>query len=270
MGERYRNATEVELIGAMRTGVGAAVDEFIERYQSVAFSCARSHRIPADELDHWVKQLLNDVALWLMARTEVPASLVGLVRACSHRRATSRERALRARRCIEEQNLVELEGMSDDGRHEHALSTTTSQGSIRDTVDPTYDPSPLPLSLEQLVSAMEEGLTDDERQLLSWVSQRVSYTTIAIWLNEPRSTIVTRVTRLRVRLLEAAYQYAWWLDRAEHAEVLRFFRRTGVFRDEELERLEHRRGSEPRLVRQGQRIGAKRVAEPGRSEEGKR
>jgi hypothetical protein len=200
-----------------------------------------------------------------MERAETPASLAALVTTCSKRSALARERALKARQRIEAENTLELEGVQDDGRREHAVSTTTSQGSIQDTVGPAWEPSPLPVSLERLVAAMEEGLSEDERQLLSWVAQRISFTMIAMWLNEPRSTVVSRVTRLRIRLLEAAYRYSWWLDRVGHAEVLKFFRRTGVFPEDELDMLEQRRATRADVVRRLERTRVRRVAERERT-----
>ena len=262
MGERYRNASDAELLAAMRGGVESAIDEFIDRYHRIVFLSARTHHIPPDERAHWAEQLLHDLALWLMERTETPTSLEALVATCSKRRALARQRDLKARRRIEGENTVELHGVDIHGRHEHAVSTTTSQGSIEDAAGPSWEPSPLPVSLERLVSAMEEGLSEDERQLLSWIAQRISFTTIATWLGQPRSTVVSRVTRLRGRLLDAAYRYSCWLDRTGHAEVLKFFRRTGVFRDEELDMLEQRRATSIDVMRRLERTRVRRVAEP--------
>ncbi|MGQ0715338.1 MAG: RNA polymerase sigma factor [Gemmatimonadaceae bacterium] len=258
---RYRNATEAELLAAMRGGTENAIDEFIDRYHRLVLLVARTHHIPPDEREHWAKQLVHDVALWLMEREETPTSLEALVVTCSKRRALARQRDLRARQRIEGEHTVELHGVDVQGRHEHAVSTTTSQGSIQDAAGPACEASPLPVSLERLVSAMEEGLSDGERQLLSWIAQRTSFTTIAEWLGEPRSTVVSRVSRLRVRLLETAYRYTWWLDHAGHAEVLRFFRRTGVFRDEELDTLEQRRATSVDVMRRLERPRVRRVAE---------
>lgn len=270
MGADYLDANDVQLVAAMREGSAGAITEFIERYSRLVVLVARGYRIPPDEREHWAEQLLHDVAMWLMAREETPASLEACVVTCCTRRALARQRALKVRRRIESENATELDGLYRDGRQEHTLGSATSEGSIRDAAGPAWEPSPLPLSLERLVSSMEEGLSDGERRLLSWVAQRISYTTIAAWLNEPRSTVVSRVTRLRVRLLEAAYRYSWWLDRVEHAEVLKFFRRTGVFSDEELDMLEHRRATSAEVVRRLERKRTRRVAEPDRMKEEER
>jgi DNA-binding CsgD family transcriptional regulator len=83
--------------------------------------------------------------------------------------------------------------------------------------------------LDGLVSAMEDALTPDERRLLSWVAQRMSFTTIARMLGEQRSTIVKRVTRLRTRLIDAALHFGTSLDAKERGQLIRFLRRTGAY-----------------------------------------
>lgn len=263
MRDEYGEATDGELVAAMRRGIPGALQEFIERYHRLVILVGGSNHIPADEREHWAEERLHHIALRLMDQREVPSSLRAYVVMWCVRCALARDRDQRARRHIESEQTLDLAGVSPHGRSESVLSATASEGSIRDAAGPVSDPALLPVALERLVSAMQEGLTEEERRLLSWVAQRISYTTIAAWLKEPRSTVVSRVTRLRARLLEAAYRYTWWLDRADHAEVLKFFRRTGVFSEAELDMLEQRRATSAEVARRVERTRSRRVAEPG-------
>jgi DNA-binding CsgD family transcriptional regulator len=115
------------------------------------------------------------------------------------------------------------------GGTERALASACSESSVRATYAPDWEPAALPPVLDRLVCAMESAITPDEHRLLSWVAQRTSFSTIARMLDEQRSTIVKRVTRLRARLIDVALRFGQSLDMNERAGLVRFLRRTGAY-----------------------------------------
>jgi hypothetical protein len=93
--------------------------------------------------------------------------------------------------------------------------------------------------LERLVEALDDRLDSSERTLLSWMGQRVPYSTMATWLDISRSAVIKRAMRLRVRLLGVAMEFGQTLDVADRRELVRFFRRTGALDALALARLEN-------------------------------
>jgi hypothetical protein len=72
---------------------------------------------------------------------------------------------------------------------------------------------------------VEEGLTEDEEMIMSWVSHNVSQADIADWLGVTPGAVRTRVWRLRNRLKETSEQYATAFTGRERRELDDFFRR---------------------------------------------
>ena len=72
---------------------------------------------------------------------------------------------------------------------------------------------------------VEEGLTEEEEMIMSWVSHNVSQTDIAEWLGSTPGAVRTRVWRLRNRLKETSERYATAFTGRERRELDDFFRR---------------------------------------------
>lgn len=221
---RYAALGDRALVALLRARDGDAVEEFIRRFEPVAAIQARRLRVPPAERRHWVAELLYDVATTVAAgEGQLPHSIPGyLVTACRWKAmAAERDRALREER--EGDAMREVAGAG-----EWAVSSACSEDSLRAAEGPGWEPLGLSPVLEKLVGALEGGVTGEERQLLSWVGQRVPYSLMAEWLGVGRSAAVKRVTRLRARLLEVAVRLGAALDDEERAELLRFLRRAGV------------------------------------------
>ena len=73
---------------------------------------------------------------------------------------------------------------------------------------------------------VEEGLSDEEELILSWVSRWVSQRQIAGWLGISHGAVRNRVMRLRACLKEVALQHAASFIGREREELAEFFRRT--------------------------------------------
>jgi hypothetical protein len=63
------------------------------------------------------------------------------------------------------------------------------------------------------------------------LGQHVSYTTIAAWLGISRPAAVSRIQRLRARLIRTTLHFGSTLGASDRAELLRFLRRAGVSED---------------------------------------
>ena len=245
----YREASDDAVVHAMRAGEEPAMREFIERYQSLVLVQARRFRVPEDERQHWTAEALYDVALSLIRSTRpLPTSLPGYLIAACRRKAMMSERARRSR-------MVREAAVAGNVGGERVIVATCSEDSLRQARGPAPEVASLPVVLERLVEALDDRLDTRERTLLSWMGQRVPYSTMAAWLEISRSAVIKRAMRLRVRLLGVAMEFGQTLDTADRRELVRFFRRTGALDAIALARLENgehardSRGSSPVSVR---------------------
>ena len=187
-------------------------------------SQAKLMRVPRAEWRAWTSDLLCDVVVGLMGKAQAsPRSMTAYLIAAARNKHLAAQREW----SIHETRLAER--AIDVGGAERVLASACSESSVRATYAPDWEPTPLPLVLDRLVSAMERAISPDERRLLSWVAQRTSFSTIARMLGEQRSAIVKRVTRLRVRLIEVALRFGESLDVKERAKLVGFLRRTGAY-----------------------------------------
>ena len=229
----YREASDETVVHAMRAGEEPAMREFIERYQSLVLVQARRFRVPEDERQHWTAEALYDVALSLIRSARpVPTSLPGYLIAACRRKAMMSERARRSR-------MVREAAVAGSVGGERVIVATCSEESLRQARGLTRETSSLPVVLERLVEALDDRLDASERTLLSWMGQRVPYSTMAAWLEISRSAVIKRAMRLRVRLLGVAMEFGQTLDAADRRELVRFFRRTGALDAIALARLEN-------------------------------
>lgn len=232
MPSRYRDANDDALVHAIRAGEEAAVGEFIERYQYLVLVQARRFRVPFDERQHWSAEVLYDVSLALVrSRRPAPTSLPAYLIAACRRKAMMGERARRARMVRESAVVAEAGG-------ERVVVAGCSEESLRQARGPAAESPSLPAVLERLVGTLDRELDSGERILLSWMGQRVPYGTMAVWLGITRAAVIKRATRLRIRLLRVAFQFAQTLGSGDRRELVRFFRRTGALDAVALARLE--------------------------------
>ena len=221
---RYAALSDRALVDAMRARDGEAIEEFIRRYQALVLLQARRLGVAPAERTDWAIDVLHRVAS-VIARdsASLPRSLGPyLVTACK-RKAFSEWRNRRTRERWEVQCADET-----GAPNQRAVVSACSEDSVRSTYGPGWEPLRLPPVLERLVSMFEEGVSTEERQLLSWVGQRVPYSLVAEWLGISRTAAIKRVGRLRDRLIEAALRFGASLDAADLSQLARFLRRTGV------------------------------------------
>jgi hypothetical protein len=230
---RYEALSDAALIHAMRARDERAVAEFVRRHQFLVLMQARRFRIPLADRRAWIAEALDALAESLMRkRSTIPLSLPRYVVAATKRRALAGRRDLALRERRESEALGELGGLG-----EGAVVVLCSEDSVRNTYGPAWEAASLPPVLECLLSVFTEGVTPEERELLSWVGQRIPYSRIAEWLGVTRSAAVKRVTRLRKRLVEAALNFGRSLEADQRTELLRFLRRARALDDATLEGL---------------------------------
>jgi DNA-binding CsgD family transcriptional regulator len=234
----FETMSDPELVERLQARDSAAVNEFVLRFEPLVSRYARWLRVPEDERGHWVSDLLYDVAMTLSRgknamRSHLSAYVAG---ACRLRVREHRERQATYRTHI-------LDALADVhagplGLREVVVASLASERSMRDARGPDWEPPPLAPVLERLVSALDEGVTPDERQMLRWLGDQLSYTLIAERLGITRPATVSRIQRLRLRLIEAALRFGASLDRTERADFVRFLRRTGVVAEDRVHAME--------------------------------
>jgi hypothetical protein len=229
----YKDASDDTVVQAMRAGEESAMREFIERYQSLVLIQARRFRVPDEERRHWTAEALYDVALALVRSTRpVPTSVPGYLIAACRRKAMMAARARRTR-------MVREAAVAGSVGGERVIVGTCSEDSLRLARGLPREAPALPPVLERLVEALDQRLEPHERTLLSWMGQRVPYSTMAAWLSISRSAVIKRAMRLRVRLLGVAMEFGQSLEAMDRRELVRFFRRTGALDAIALARLEN-------------------------------
>ena len=219
--QRYEAASDAELVRGMRAADAHAFAEFIVRFKDVLLEVAASLRIDRPERQHLVLEVLDDVAMDLVApKAVLPVSLAGyLVRALRHR-------VLNARREASRRLVHETDAMTDmDSGLERTAQTLCSEASIRDARGDQAEAASLPEGVRKLAVLLDNALSSDERLMLGWVSNLVPHRTIADWLGIGRSAAMLRIWRLRNRLRETALRFAEEFDDAEQRDVMRFLGR---------------------------------------------
>jgi DNA-binding CsgD family transcriptional regulator len=228
------------LVEKLRARDPDAIDEFIRRFELLVTRYARWLHIAPDERSHWVAEVLYDAAMTLGRGTRPPPRNLNayVAGACRLRALENRAREASHRTRILEA-LTDVHENRTDLR-EVVVTGLTSERSLRDARGPDWEPPALSPVLARLVSALEEGVTPDERKILEWLGDQVSYTRIAERLHITRPAAVSRIQRLRIKLIGAALRFGSTLGRAERTAFVRFLRRTGTVAEAEVEAIDSR------------------------------
>ena len=216
--------SDAELVAAMRRNEAGAFREFFARFAPLVTAMARARRMPADVLAERVGEFLDDAAMRLSRLVSPPPTALAAYLAASFRRRDyNHVRDLRCRERLRDAYAVDAGAGS-----ERAILSATSEDAVRTSHGPGWEGAALAPAIERLALVLEEGITDDERQLLAWLGARVPQREIALWLGVTHGAIRVRITRLRARLRDAAMRHAFRLEGTERAELARFFRRAEI------------------------------------------
>lgn len=239
----YAELGDAALIDAMRAGQARAVDEFLVRHQRLLFERARLAGLRRSECEEHVPEVVEEVAILIVARRIRPVRALGAyVAKCFFNRLAddieARKRGMLAvREGSDDAPGLHPRSRGSTIRHaERAVLSAMSEDTIRSSQGPDREHVPLSEPLRKLAAMIEEGLTDEEEQLLAWHSQYVPLRQIASWLGVPYATAAQRSWRLRERLREMAMQYASTLPRNDRLQIAAFFDRCAVTYDRALRR----------------------------------
>ena len=219
--ERRRIAWEQDLVTGMRRDEPEAYAEFFRCFRPLLIAEARRLRVQPALCREIVDECLDDVAMRLRRyTTPIPRSLAPyLVRALRiHRLALRRGERRRAD--------GERDGETSDDESAAPLASSLSQAALRASAGPDGERTPASAALERLATMLEEGLSEEEELVLSWVSRWVPQSDIAEWLGISHGAARNRVMRLRARLKEVALQHVATFTGRERIELAEFFRRT--------------------------------------------
>ena len=219
--ERWSDAG---LVAAMRQNETGALREFFARFAPLITALACRRPLSSADATERVTDFLDDAALRLCrATTPVPRALAGYLAASFQRRDRNSVRDLRCRERLRDQYAVDV-----GGRFERVIASASSEDAVRRSHGPGWEGSALSPAIERLALALEQELSDEERQLLAWLGARVPQREIAAWIGTTHGATRVRISRLRARLRDAALRHAYRLDGPDRAEITRFFRRVDV------------------------------------------
>ena len=220
--ESAESWTDQELLQRMRRDDAVAIREFYRRFMPVLWKEARRAHVQPALRDDLAFDCLGDSAIHLMQATvAVPSNLTGyLVAAFRHRLANDR-RATKRR-------LAAGTAAVSYATDERVVREVCSEASLRASAGPAAEAPPLSPVLERLSRVIDAGITDQERQILRWVSAAIPQRLIGEWLGITHNAARVRVLRLRDRLIEVALRYDGPWRPGEREELYAFFRRCGL------------------------------------------
>jgi len=224
----YAALDDRELLAAMRQDEGGAFTEFVRRHHRLLLRYARVARLDREDADALTMEVIEDTVLRLV---NVPAVEPRDVRAymvrAFHHRYLNLRRAAKAResamRSASQSGPPELDG--------EVVAAACSESALRDA-RPEYlreeRASVARAAVLRLGVALDAALSDDERRLLTWVSEHVPQRVIAEWLGVSFAAARQKLSRLRRRLHALADRYVAALDAEERKELEAVLRRTGA------------------------------------------
>jgi DNA-directed RNA polymerase specialized sigma24 family protein len=218
----YLTLSDRALLAGLRRGDDAALYEYFLRFGRSLRRIARVSGVQPALLRETVLQCLDDalMALTQPGATE-PRSLAAYL-------ATSlRHDILNIKRDEQRRTARTLRVREGTAASEWVIVESCSEASIRASNGPDFEAPPaLHPALARLVSLLDEGLSNEEAQILTWIGDLVPQRVIADWLGISYGAARARVVRLRTRLREAATRLNGPFTEEDRRVLDRFFRRT--------------------------------------------
>lgn len=188
-----RALSDAALVAEMRSGDEVAFREFIVRFEGQLDQHARRLGFTCAERQTIVAETLDDAALALIAPgRRIPRSLPAYL-VTSLRNRVRNDRRSGARMRVREERVDGSSAYGDD------KPLACSEGTLRASAGMSWE-SPPPSAMADFALALVNELSDDELQLLVWVSHHVPYRDIAAWFGIGYAAVGKRVERLRGRM----------------------------------------------------------------------
>lgn len=219
-----RALSDAALVDAMRASVPEAWAEFDARFRPLLERYAARIGIPRWEWSCCITEVLDDEALRLIERSrEMPQQMAAyLIRAVRNRHLALKRAAMRR----------------DNGYVGAADAEASSEGSIGQLVSEhtrqACEPPRVSEELQtgtsgatRLAELLNARLSDEERQMLSWVAEGVPQRVIGDWLGINREAAKKRIARLCRRLRAVATALTAELPPDTRREIDRLLQRAG-------------------------------------------
>jgi len=215
---------DAELLVAMRGGRSRALRGFYVRFRPVLLDQAYRLGVQSGEREETVTEFLGDIALKLIKSASMPQALAAYVITAFRHAVISRYRQ-------EGRHALHYADAANDVAQTNELAVTTvcSEYTLRavrgDRGVDGYEMHPV---AAQLAARLLAGMSESDRELLTWLGERVPGTTIAAWRETTHNAVKVKISRLRARLRAEAGLYMTEVDGEARDELERFFRRAGV------------------------------------------
>ena len=208
-----RAVSDAALVHAMQRGDELAFREFIARFERQLEQYARRFGLGTIDRRTIAAETMDDAAMNLIAPGRAtPRSLKAYLLTSLRNRLRNEYRS-GARARVREGHAVH------DAAGDVGAPITSSQDSLRASAGPAWEPVDVAPAVTSLANLLVSELTDDECELLSWVSNYVPYREIASWLGVGYAAVGKRVERLRTRLRARAETYLATLPVRERAQL---------------------------------------------------
>jgi DNA-directed RNA polymerase specialized sigma24 family protein len=208
------------IIQAIQRGDVDAFNQFRHRFLGLLKAYAKRCRIPAWDADACIQDVLSDEFLRLsQADCVLPRNLeVYLIRVLRHRYLNT-VRAAVCRDRYQSDAASEFTG-------EWVVASLCSEYGIRSSRSPDESSTHAARALQLLASDLGESVTEEEQNVLTWLSQGVTHGEIAKWMGVKHDAMAKRIWRLCRRLRARAESFVTTCEPAERLELERFLRRT--------------------------------------------
>jgi DNA-directed RNA polymerase specialized sigma24 family protein len=223
---RNRAEDDARLLTGVRRNDANALREFAKRFEPLLRDQARRLGVSKDDRRTVVTGFLDDILVKL-ADSAAPRSLPSFVVTSfrnfvvdMHREASERERRT-ALQC-------------DMTGAEHVIMAGCSEFMLRAAEGPEmeYDAA-TPRPGDDLVHALFDGCSAEDRLLLVWSAHRVPLRECAAWLGISYDSAKQRLSRLRARLIRESIARLPQLPASDRAELLRRLHSAGVRIDDD-------------------------------------
>ena len=228
LGRAHAHLTDSELVEAMRQRQPRSFEAFVDRFHRILLNYAWRAGFAEEECDEFVQELLDDVALELIGSGERPPENIRryMIGAFRHRYFKHLRERERREHHVREAGFELAHERDAAGRPTAAAAC--SEYALREARGAEDEDARVAPVLRHLSALLDEGLSAEERHMLTWVSERIPQRQIAEWLGMDYALTRQRLSRLRERLSESAIEYGGRLPPREQRQLYEFLRRCGA------------------------------------------
>ena len=217
----WRDASETELLCAMRRGHHAAFAECYRRFAPMLARMAARRGVPVEDQTALIGEHLEDTLIPILRGLRRDPSPLGAYLAAGFRRRLvsvwrAREREAVRRRALEivasgpvaddrHASARERERVVAEGLSEYALQAARPPDTVESLALRAHDP--VREARLGLAHALTRLMTPDERQIMGQVAERYPQREIAAAFGVGASGMRMRILRLRERMAEEAARY---------------------------------------------------------------